>query len=287
PAAALALVGNNFYKYNGQWKWTDDGHPGMWDAPKLALAPRLGVAIKIDDRTALRVGYARYLVPTEMTLSQAPVSGFETVSFLEPPFFGVKGYQNTQGLVQGVPQQTISNPYPSSTNPLIPIIGRNYGANVGRGGAPLLWYPQNLKKARNDRFNVNFQRQLPGQIVASVTWFMNVGNQFYTKALNNIDPRIQVAQQNALNAAVPNPFYNCLTPTLFPGSSRNLQTVSLASLLVPYPQYGGLYEVGTLGAGERYHSLELKAQKAFAKGWNFLGAYVYIHEKSQQFFNEL
>jgi hypothetical protein len=280
PAQALALLGSSFYKYNGQWKWTDDKHPGMWDPQKLALAPRIGAAIKIDERTALRVGYARFLVPTEMMLSQAPVSGFETVSFLEPPFFGVKGYQNTQGLVNGVPQQTISNPYPPS-NPLLPIIGKGYGPNVGRGGAPLLWYPQKLRKARNDRFNVNYQRQLPGQIVASATWFMNVGNQHYTKALNNRDPRIDVQQQLALSAAVDNPFYNYLTPALFPGPSRNLRTVSLGSLLTPYPHYAGLYEVGTLGAAERYHSLELKAQKAFSKGWNFLAAYVYIREKTQ------
>ena len=47
-------------------------------------------------------------------------------------------------------------------------------------------------------------------------------------------------------------------------------------------------EVGTLGAAERYHSLEFKAQKAFSKGWNFLVAYVYIREKTQTTgFNEL
>jgi hypothetical protein len=287
PAQALALAGPNFYKFNGQWKWTDENHPGMWDPQKLALAPRIGAAIRINDRTALRVGYARYFTPTEYNLDQAPVSGFETVSFLEPPYFGVKGYQNTQGLLQGVPQQTISNPFPSTTNPLVPIAGKAAGGSVGRGGAPLLWYPQNLKKQHNDRFNVNFQRQLPGEIVFSGTWFMNIGNRHYTRALNNIDPRIQVTQQNSLNATVANPFYNYLTPELFPGPLRNQQTVSVGSLLVPYPQYGGLYEVGTLGAAERYHSIELKAQKAFSKGWNFLGAYVYIREKTQQYFNEL
>ncbi len=286
PAQALALVGSGFYKYNGQWNWTSDDHPGMWNPQKLALAPRVGAAIKIDDLTALRVGYARYLIPTEMMLSQAPVSGFETVSFLEPPFFGVKGYQNTQGLLEGIPPQTISNPYPSN-NPLLPIIGKGYAGNLGRGGAPLLWYPQDLKKARNDRINVNFQRQLPGEIVASVTWFMNIGNQHYTKALNNVDPRILAAQQNAVNVNVDNPFYNYLTPELFPGPLRNQKQVTLNSLLRPYPQYGGLYEVGTAGAAERYHSLEIKAQKAFSKGWNFLFAYVYINEKSEQFFNDL
>ncbi len=183
PAQALALMGSNSYKWNGQWQWTSDSHPGMWDPQKLALAPRVGAAIKIDDKTALRLGYARYLLPYEMLLSQAPVSGFETVSFLEPPFFGMKAYQNTAGLLQGVPQQTISNPYPSGVNPLIAPNGKAAGSAVGRGGIALLRYPQNAQKARNDRFNVNFQRQLPGQMVASVTYFFNLGNQSYSYAL--------------------------------------------------------------------------------------------------------
>lgn len=286
PVQALALVGSNYYKWNGMWRWTSDSHPGMWDPQKLALAPRIGAAIKIDDLTALRLGYSRYLLPYEMVLSTAPVSGFETVSFLEPPFFGIKGYQNVQGLLQGVPQATLSNPFPSS-NPLLSILGKGYGANLGRGGTALLWYPETLKKAHNDRFSVNFQRQLPGQIVGSFTYFLNLGNQLYSKALNNVDPRIQVAQQNAINVSVDNPFYNYLTSTLFPGSLRNQSKVTLSSLLRQYPQYGVLYQVGTLGAAERYHSVEVKAQKAFSKGWNFLFAYVHIREKSQEFFNEL
>ncbi len=281
PAQALALMGSNAYTWNGMWQWTSDSHPGMWDAQKFALAPRIGAAIMIDDRTALRLGYARYLVPYEMMLSQAPVSGFETVSFLEPPFFGMKAYENTAPLLQGIPQQTITNPFPNDVNPLIAPNGKAAGATVGRGGIALLRYPQHTQKARNDRFNVNFQRQLPGRLVTSFTWFFNVGNQSYSYALNNRNPQIDVAQQNAINVSVDNPFYNYLTPALFPGPLRNQKTVPLASLLTQYPHYGGLYEVGTLGAGERYHSLEFKAQKAFSSGWNFLWAYVYIHEKTQ------
>lgn len=288
PAQALALVGSGFYRWNGQWLWTDDDHPGMWNPPKLALAPRVGMALRVDDRTALRIGWSRFLVPTEMNLNLAPVPGFETVSFLEPPFFGMKGYQNAAPLLEGVPQQRISDPYPANVNPLLPIIGKGYGPNLGRGGAPLLWYPRNLEKQRNDRINVNFQRQLPGEIVASATWLMNIGNQHYTRMnLNMLDPKLQEQQQNAINVSVPNPFYQYLNDKLFPGPLRNQRTVSLASLLVPYPHYGGLYEVGVLGARERYHSLELKAQKAFSKGWNFLFAYVYIREKRDEFFNEL
>ncbi len=288
PSAATAIVGSNsFYKWNGLWNFTSSSHPGMWDPQKLALAPRAGIAYRIDDKTVLRAGYARFLVPYEMNINLAPVSGYETVGFLEPPFLGITGYQYTAPLLQGVPQQTISNPYPAS-NPLLPILGKGYGTNLGRGGQALLWYPQNQQKARNDRLNVNFQRQLPQQIVVSATYFLNIGNQQYTKNLNNINPAWQQQYQNSLNQQVANPFYNYLTPTLFPGPLRNQQTVSLGSLLVPYPQYGGLYELGALGAAERYHSVELKAQKAFSKGYNFLVSYVYIREKTQtNTFNDL
>jgi hypothetical protein len=116
---------------------------------------------------------------------------------------------------------------------------------------------------------------------------MNVGNQHYTRSLNNIDPNILVDQQNAINVNVDNPFFNYLTPELFPGPLRNQQQVPLSTLLKKYPHYGGLYEVGTRGAAERYHSLEFKAQRAFVNGWNFLASYVYIREKTEQFLNEL
>jgi len=66
PPQALALVGNNFYSYNGAWNFTSSSHPGMWDAQKLALSPRFGLAYRLNDKTALRFGYARYVQPIEL-----------------------------------------------------------------------------------------------------------------------------------------------------------------------------------------------------------------------------
>ena len=54
----------------------------------------------------------------------------------------------------------------------------------------------------------------------------------------------------------------------------------------PYPLYGGLYQLGTLGAGERYQDLEVRIQKRFSQGYNFLLGYIYIREKYQQYFND-
>ncbi len=283
PSQATALVGANYYQWNGLYQWTGDGNPSsMWDPQKFSLQPRAGIAIRISDRTAFRAGYARYITPMELGVLTPPISGFETVGFLSPPYFGVTGFQNPAPLIEGVPQQRFADPFPANSNPLLPINGKAAGTNVGRGQTSgMFWYPRNLRRQRNDRINFNFQHQMPGQIVGSVTYFMNFGDQHYTRAVNEISPEIRAQQQNALNQPVDNPFFNYLTPQLFPGQLRNQRQVSLGSLLRPFPHYGPLYEIGTIGAGERYHSLELKAQKMYSQGYNFLFAYVYIHEKLQ------
>jgi hypothetical protein len=116
--------------------------------------------------------------------------------------------------------------------------------------------------------------------VASVTYFKNFGHQLYVRNLNTTDPAISQKYQNALSANVNNPFYNYLTADLFPsGGLRSQQQVSLGSLLKPFPQYGDLFQAGTCCEKERYDSLELKLQKAFSHGYNFLVAYVYVREK--------
>ena len=288
PAQALSIVGPNYFSFNGLWNFTSSNHPGMWNAPKLNLQPRFGVAYRLSDKTALRFGYAMYTIPTEYNFTAAPFSGFEDVNFLEPPFFGMTQYQNTAPLLSGRPQQTIDNPFPAN-NPLIAPPGKAAGTNVGRGGSPLLWYPKYFEKAYNHRLNITLEHQFPGQIVTSLTYFVNFGNQHYTQQLNSIDPRIEQQYQNTLNTTnVANPFYHYLTPTQIPGPLYNQQQVTLGSLLTRYPLYGPLYEIGVRGAEERYQDLELKVQKRFSQGYNFLFGYIYIRERTQiNNFNDL
>lgn len=282
PSTVTDIVGQNYTSYNGLWNFTSSSHPGMWNAPKLNLQPRFGAAYRLNDNTALRFGYALYTVSSEYNFTPAPISGFEDVNFLEPPFFGMTGYQNVLPLANGVPQAYLSNPYPANSNPLVPIAGKSTGTNVGRGGSPLLWYPQDFEKEYNNRLNFTVEHQLPGQFVASVTYFLNFGNHAYNKALNNLDPAIaQKYSPSYLSQSVANPFYHYLSATTLPGPLYNQATVPLSSLLVKYPLYGPLYEIGVRGASERYQDIELKLQKRFSRGFNFLFGYIYIREKAQ------
>jgi hypothetical protein len=222
-----------------------------------------------------------------MNFTAAPISGFEDINFLEPPFFGMTGFQSALPLANGVPQQTFADPFPAGSNPIVPVLGTKFGPNVGRGGEPLLWYPQNFQKAWNDRINVNFQRQLPGHMMVSLTYFLNLGHQNYTKELNAVDPALKQQYQSALSQSVANPFYQYLDTTLMPGPYYNQPTLPLSSLLVPYPQYGPLYTVGNCCALEHYHQFQAQVSRPFTNGLTFMVGYVYTDASNQiNYFND-
>jgi hypothetical protein len=279
PAAATDIVGNNYYSWNGQWNFTSSSHPGMWNPQKLGLQPRVGIAYKIDDRTVLRAGYSIYRTPTAGMYLNG-IAGQGDVNALGPPYYGVFGSQSTLTPLNGVPQQYFSDPFPAGVNPLNPILGRNSGQQLGTGGGSFEFYPRNLQKAYNQRFNVNLQHEFRGQFVVSATYFLNLGQKWYAQALNMPNPQYLTANESALTQTVANPFYHYQSNTVVPGPLWNQPNVTLSQLLVRYPQYGSLVEMGRCCAPERYNSLEFKAQKVFSKGYNFLVTYVYIRERS-------
>jgi hypothetical protein len=117
---------------------------------------------------------------------------------------------------------------------------------------------------------------------------MNYGRDLgYTKQFNMMNPALSWKYQAELQRSIPNPFYQYLTPDKFPGQLRNQAQVALSSLLKPFPQYGSVSETNTPGIRERYHSFQLRAQRPFANGFNFLLAYNYNRERQQEFFNDV
>jgi hypothetical protein len=106
-------------------------------------------------------------------------------------------------------------------------------------------------------------------------------NLSYAWNYNQVDPRIGYQYKGASAVTVANPFYNYLTPAQFPGQFRNLKTVPITQLLTQRPQYGNLWEAFKPGAKTQYYSWDLKVQRSFANGFNFLVGYSYIREKTQ------
>jgi hypothetical protein len=273
PQQARQLM-NRPYQFSGAWSFTDENNPGLYNTKKLNLLPRVGVAIRLNERTALRAGFARFLTPAHVQtdiIGNLPYPGFSALTRVAPA-------------LEGRPQAVWSDPFPAS-NPLIPVTGKTLGRYTNLGGdadTDVLDFRPNV----NDRFNVSLQRDLVNKIVVDFTYFANLGRDLpYVKRFNLMDPELTYTQRAALNQRVANPFFQYLTPDKFPGQLRNQRQVALSDLLKPFPQYGTVNERNSPGVRERYHSLQLKVQRPFANGFNFLVSYNYNREWQEEFFN--
>jgi len=276
---SIASVG---YKYNGAWMFTDASNPRVYKSLNNFL-PRAGVAIRLNDKSALRLGYARYAVP---------MKGAFTEGLGSIPLNGYSQTTNALGPVEGVPRTLISNPFPTS-NPVIAPIGKGYGRYTDLGNS-LSWFNQDLKRPINDRVSISYQRQLPLQFMSDTTFFMNFGHDQlapnmwggnYGQNLNMVDPNLSYTYKGALDAAVANPFYNLMSADKMPGSLRNQPTVSVGSLLAPYPQYGSLTQQFMTGRANRYKAIQIKIDRPFANGLSMTMGYNYNQESRSEWFN--
>jgi hypothetical protein len=290
----VTSIANVNYQYNGAWVYAGQGSRSLYNAPKLNLMPRLGVAIRLSDQSALRIGYARYAVPMPASIGAA----------YNLPEWGYSASTYTLPLLQGVPQTQWSNPFPSSSNPLLLPVGKGYGryTNLGNTGTTD-WFNQDLKTGMNERINVTYQRTLPLGFRSDTTFFMNYGynepdptiwgsgsgNSAAGTALqlNQIDPNLTYTYKSQLDQTVANPFYQYGTTQTFPGALRNQQTVAISKLLTPYPQYGPLRLDYRSGIQNRYYSFQIKEERPFAHGFSVMVAYNYNHEASSNYFNAI
>ena len=277
PAQAQALM-DRPYLFNGAWMFTDENHRGMWDAQRLVLLPRAGVAIRLSDKGSLRIGFARFRTPSVLqrdsdVLGSTPVPGFGANTPVAPN-------------LEGVPQQRLSDPFPASVNPVVPPVGKGDGRYT-QMGADASWDKRDLRTAVNDRFNFTIQRETVARFLAEATYFFNIGrDRPYSLNLNQVNPAIINAQRTTLTQQVANPFYQLLPADKMRGPLRNQRTVSLQSLLRPYPHYASVTQLNTDGPRERYHSFQLRVQRPFANGFNFLLAYNYNRESFEELFNK-
>ncbi len=278
PAQALVLM-DRPYQWNGAWMFTDSNNRGMWNPRKVVLLPRAGVAIRLNDRTSLRAGFARFNTPAMLQRTGSNVLGSTPV-----PGFGADS--SLVANLEGVPQQRLSDPYPSGKNPVVMPVGKGDGRYTLMGAAAT-WDKRDLVTAVNDRFNFTVQHATVARLVVEGTYFLNVGrDRPYTLDLNLVNPTITNAQGSALSKTVPNPFYQLLPVEKMRGSLRNQANVALSTLLRQYPQYTSVQQLNTEGVNERYHSLQLRVQRPFANGFNALLAYNYNQEHAQEFFNK-
>ncbi|MBI3208311.1 MAG: hypothetical protein HYZ37_05335, partial [Candidatus Solibacter usitatus] len=168
----------------------------------------------------------------------------------------------------------IANPFP---NGVIEPPGASLGVNTFLGQGVSFFEP-NVKTPYGQRWQFSIQRELPGRTMFEATYIGDRAVSLETTRDLNATPLQYLSRtptrddttNNYNGANVPNPFAG-LVPTA-PG--RNGTTVARAALWAQYPQFTGV-QVNTNQGYSSYHSLAVRIDKRFAKGYTFQGGYTF------------
>jgi hypothetical protein len=244
--------------------------------------PRIGLAVRVSNKTSLRAGYSRWVLPPDR---QTNIYSGTTANGQTIPVYGYSARSTMLPSVNGVPQAFLNDPFPGN-NPLILPSGNSLGLYTQLGSAASFIH-NDYQLLTNDRISVAVSRQLPQKILADVSYLFNFGRNLSggNESLNFADPAITYKYQAQTSVAIANPFYHYLTPELFPGSLRNQLTVPISTLLSPYPQYTSLTENNSPGIENRAYAVHVTVKRAFAEGFQGQFAYNYGYEKAGTYFN--
>lgn len=236
-----------------------DGQPrGQFDSTFRNFGPRLGLAYRWDDRTVLRAGYAIFFAPRFGT------TGAQN--------FGMPGAQITTPWVSSLdgvtPLNVIDNPFPDGLLQAPDTIV--YRTQLGQG--VLVMDRANKSNNYNQQWNLTVQRQLPGELLIEAGYAGNQGTRIpISMNWNQLDPQYQRLGAE-LNRQVPNPFFGIADVGILAQ-----RTVAQSQLLRPYPQYTAVTTnspaVAQNMGSSSYHSLILRAEKRFGRGYNLLVTY--------------
>jgi hypothetical protein len=249
---------------------------GAYETPKKNFMPRIGFAYKLTEKTVVRGGYGIFFGFLGQRRGDVNQIGFSTNTQLNV---------TTNNGVTFI--ETLSNPFLS-------------GLSVARGsadgpqtflGQSITFFNQNPLSPYNQRYELSFQRELPGGWVGEVAYVGNRGTHVEVGRNLNVIPQrflsTSPTRDDARNTyltannVIPNPFV-----TVNPDGSRTLLLPSNAigdlrgnfiqrqRLLRPFPQFDAVNTTTNEGYSW-YHSLQVNMNKRFSRGYTLGLNYTY------------
>ncbi len=228
------------------------------DRNNTDFGPRFGFAYALtgDGKTVIRGAYGIVHMLTESNDMQADSSNS-------------LGWEATTTFAS-----TLGGNYPAfqfSNGPTMLVTPR--GAEGGPSafrGQNVRWQSYEHASPYLQQANLTLQREVIGQWVLSASYAgsrgVHIPGSNYN--LNQLDPKYYLEYGLALQDRVTNPFYGQIASGGLSGT-----TVSRAQLLLPYPDYLGVMTMANYGDSSTYHSLQLTAEKRYAKGISALISY--------------
>jgi Carboxypeptidase regulatory-like domain/TonB dependent receptor len=246
-----------------------DGGKGLYKTPKGTFLPRAGFAFQLNSKTVIRGGAGLFAGFLGQRRGDVITNGF------------------SQTTVVGTTTNAAGAPVPRSwndallTTQILEPVGSAAGRQQGLGNN-ITFFNQNPGISKQLRWQMGFQRELPGGFVLEAAYVGNYGydielfrniNALPVQYLNADNSR--TAAMNANNAfltgLVTNPFAG-----LLPGSGINNPTIARSQLLRPYPAFQDITTSNNDGKSW-YHSGQFSLQKRFSQGYTIGVAYTYSH----------
>jgi hypothetical protein len=251
------------------------------------IQPRFGFSYRMLHDTVVRGGYGIYMSAWRGAVagtSGVGQQGFDQLTYLVPSF-------NGDG---ATPAARMSNPYPNG--PTQPV-GSSLGLlnDVGFGGYGPIKDVSN-KVPYEQSWSLGFQHETKWNLLLEASYIGKKGTHLYfanAGVLNHLgswveslpvagpDPNNPCATLTitCLNTYVNNPFAD---PTqsnasqLLPADNPLLYSqVQEMQLMMPHPQFYGFAGDEPPIANSIYHALQLRAEKRFSNGLQFLATYVF------------
>ena len=157
-------------KFNGAWVFTDNNNRSAWTRRRTSSClARYGRSSQRQDR---RKCWLRPLCRADRNGSPGIAN-----TLAADARGALDSFQTSTPLpnVEGRPQATLANPFPSTRIRFCCRSARVTG-RIRMSVTPRLnWPDQNYRAQTNDRMNFTIMREIPGQFKVDATWFMNFG----------------------------------------------------------------------------------------------------------------
>lgn len=232
-----------------------DGVPrGFRDNEYTNFGPRVGVSYQLTPATLARAAYGLYYLPGTGNFVQLAAAGFRQQT---PMVTSIDG-----GLT---PFRTVSNPFPDG---ITPAPGSSRGALTGLGTG-VQGELRDLKVGRSHQWNLNVQRELPGNWVVELAYVGNRGRHLWAPRAFDYLPASARQLGSQLQQQVSNPFVGLITsgPLAQP-------TVTRATLIDTYPHFLGASGLDDW-AESTYHAATVKTERRFSAGLSVLASYTW------------
>jgi len=238
---------------------TGGNRRAYWRGEKNNFMPRLGLAYQLLSKTILRAGYGLFYDTIGVNRTDSIQTGFSQLTPMQASL------DNGLTFVS-----TTADPF---SRGLITPLGAAGGLATNLGQS-VSFFPVERRQPYVQRWSLGLQRELPGQFLAEAAYVGSRGTRLGVNRQLNFTPgqylsRSPVRDQpaiNFLNQQFPNPFFG--TDPIY---TRN---ISRANLLRPFPHFSGVTVNEPIGYSW-YHSLQVRGEKRFSRGYTFLLAYTW------------